>query len=166
MTTSTDHDLAVPGAATPAGSRGAAVSRRGVLCGALLLGAAGAGALAGCGAGAATGTSSTGTTASPGRPGTVLAKLADVPVGGGIVVRTPNGQALVVVQPQAGTVKAFDARCTHQGAQVQAPQGGIMTCPLHHSQFRATDGSVVSGPAGTPLGEIAVTVQGQDVTLA
>jgi Rieske Fe-S protein len=41
-----------------------------------------------------------------------------------------------------------------------------MTCPSHGSKFKASDGSVVQGPATQPLQEIAVTVKGQEITLA
>jgi cytochrome b6-f complex iron-sulfur subunit len=152
-----------------------ALPRREVLCGALLLGAVGAGVLAGCTAGgsapgtggssggSSSGGSSAGTT---GKPGAVLVKLAEVPVGGGTVVRTADGTAVIVVQPEQGTVKAFNARCTHRGSQVQPPEDGVMTCPSHNSQFRATDGGVVQGPATQPLEEIAVTLSGGNVALA
>ena len=150
-----------------------ALPRREVLCGALLLGAVGAGVLAGCTAGgsapeAAGSSSSSGASSggTAGKPGAVLTKLADVPVGGGTVVRTADGTAVVVVQPEQGTVKAFNARCTHRGSQVQPPEDGVMTCPSHNSQFRATDGGVVQGPATQPLEEIAVTLSGGNVALA
>jgi cytochrome b6-f complex iron-sulfur subunit len=152
----------------------AAVPRRGVLCGALLLGAVGAGGLAGCSSGSADGGSANG--GGPGDGGTspgtaaasgsVLTPLADVPVGSGTVVRMPDGTAVIVVQPEQGTVKAFDARCTHRGSQVQPPDDGVMTCPSHNSQFRATDGGVVQGPATRPLTEIKVTLTDGNVTLA
>jgi nitrite reductase/ring-hydroxylating ferredoxin subunit len=157
-----------------------AVPRRRLLCGALLLGAAGAGVLAGCGGAGGSGddggggggggggdgdggTGRTGLTASPGTP---LAALSDVPVGGGTLVTTSGGDAVLLVQPSAGTVKAYDPTCTHRGTRVPPPENGVMTCPSHGSRFQAADGSVVQGPATRPLREIAVTVTGQQITLA
>ncbi|GIG56750.1 iron-sulfur protein [Longispora fulva] len=91
----------------------------------------------------------------------VLAKLADIPVGGGKLVGS-----VLVVQPQAGVVKAFSARCTHQGTIVGTPEAGVITCPNHGSQFRADDGSLVKGPAARGLSAIAVKVVGGDVVKA
>ncbi|MEV6520930.1 Rieske 2Fe-2S domain-containing protein [Longispora sp. NPDC051575] len=91
----------------------------------------------------------------------VLAKVADVPVGGGKLVGS-----VLLVQPQAGVVKAFNARCTHQGTIVDAPEQGVITCPNHGSQFKAEDGSLVKGPAARGLSAIAVKVVGGDVVRA
>jgi nitrite reductase/ring-hydroxylating ferredoxin subunit len=90
-----------------------------------------------------------------------LAAAADVPVGGGVVV---NG--VLIVQPKAGTFKAYNAACPHQGVQVGAPKQDVITCPGHNSQFKADDGSRISGPASRGLTEIAVAVQGADVVRA
>jgi nitrite reductase/ring-hydroxylating ferredoxin subunit len=90
-----------------------------------------------------------------------LAATADVPVGGGVVV---NG--VLIVQPKSGTFKAYNAACPHQGVQVGAPKKGVITCPGHNSQFKADDGSRISGPASRGLTEIAVAVQGADIVRA
>jgi cytochrome b6-f complex iron-sulfur subunit len=147
-------------------------SRRQVLCGlaAALLGpaamAVACGGSSGGGSGGTAGGGGAGAgTAGGGTAGAALARLSDVPVGGGIVVATPTGMA-VLVQPAAGTVKAFNASCTHQGTIVGAPRGGVITCPNHGSQFNAADGSVERGPAAAALAPIDVRVQGTDVVLA
>lgn len=148
-----------------------AVSRRQLVCGLLLLGAAGTGVLAGCGgdtkAGDASDRSDT-DRATPGASdspagGKPLAQLADVPVGGGVVVTGADGVPVVLTQPTAGTVKAYDARCTHRGTPVEAPVSGVMTCPNHGSTFKATDGSVTKGPATSPLKELPVRLVGQAI---
>jgi Rieske Fe-S protein len=92
-----------------------------------------------------------------------LAAVADVPVGGGVVV---TAQGLVVTQPEAGTFKAFSAVCTHQGCTVSEVAGGTINCPCHGSRFAVADGSPTAGPATKPLAEKAVTVQGDAVVLA
>ncbi len=94
-----------------------------------------------------------------------IAKVADIPVGGGKVV-SMSDRSLLIVQPTAGVIKAFDARCTHQQTVIGDPVDGVSKCPNHGSRFRAADGSVVNGPAGSPLKSIAVTVAGGDITLA
>ena len=114
----------------------------------------------GSGAGTTTTGSSTG--------GTVLAKVSDVPVGGGIIVNSPSGRILLV-QLTAGTVKAYDPTCTHQAFEVGTPQDGVITClnpgPNHGSQFNAADGSVRRGPAADPLATVPVKISGDSVVL-
>jgi nitrite reductase/ring-hydroxylating ferredoxin subunit len=90
-----------------------------------------------------------------------LAKTADIPVGGGVV----SGSVLVV-QPAQGEFKAYDAACPHKGVLVNAPAGGIATCPAHKSTFDIKDGARVSGPAATGLKEIPVKVENGAVVRA
>jgi Rieske Fe-S protein len=92
-----------------------------------------------------------------------LVAVADVPVGGGVVLAA---QSLVVTQPAAGTFKAFSTTCTHQGCTVNEVKGGTINCPCHGSRFAVADGAPTAGPAKKPLPETAVTVQGSSVVLA
>jgi Rieske Fe-S protein len=142
-------------------------TRRDVLVGAGLL--AGAGVLAACGAGAGrspsgTGASSSATSdassSSAGGASDALAAVADVPVGGA-VSSTLDGKPILLTKQQAGTVVGLSAICTHQGCTV-ASDGGRLLCPCHGSVF-ALDGSVVSGPAPSPLPSVAVHVEGGEV---
>jgi Rieske Fe-S protein len=106
---------------------------------------------------AATGSAATGGAAD------VLISTAKVPVGGGTVVPASR---VVVTQPTAGTFKAFTAVCTHRGCLVNAVANGTIDCPCHGSQFSATDGSVVHGPAISPLAPVAISVQGTSIVQA
>jgi nitrite reductase/ring-hydroxylating ferredoxin subunit len=92
-----------------------------------------------------------------------LVAVADVPVGGGVVLAAQN---LVVTQPQAGTFKAFDAACTHQGCAVNEVADGTINCPCHGSRFAVSDGAPTEGPATQPLPERTVAVQGSSIVLA
>jgi len=92
-----------------------------------------------------------------------VAAVADVPVGGGIVLAA---QDLVVTQPVAGTFKGFSATCTHQGCKVNEVAGGTINCPCHGSKFAVGDGAPTAGPAKKPLPEKPVTVEGSSVILA
>ena len=92
-----------------------------------------------------------------------IAAVADVPVGGGIVLAA---QDLVVTQPVAGTFKGFSATCTHQGCKVNEVAGGTINCPCHGSKFAVANGAPTAGPASRPLPEKAVAVQGSSVVLA
>ena len=114
-------------------------------------------------AGASAGGSAAGTAGAAGAGANAVAAVADVPVGGGIVLAA---QDLVVTQPVAGTFKGFSATCTHQGCKVAEVKGGTINCPCHGSRFAVADGTPAAGPATKPLPEKAVTVQGSSVVLA
>jgi len=94
---------------------------------------------------------------------TVLAKTADVPVGGGTIV---TDKKIVITEPKSGTFKAFSAVCTHQGCTVDSVSGGTINCPCHGSKFSITDGSVVGGPAPSPLPPVNIEVQGNSIVQA
>ena len=89
--------------------------------------------------------------------GTALGSAADIPVGGGKVYTSAQ---VVVTQPTAGQYKAFSAICTHVGCICNQVAGGTINCPCHGAKFKITDGSVVAGPATTPLAGASVTVTG------
>lgn len=151
-------------------------SRRQVLCG-LAVALAAPGALAACsssgsstppapaapaapaGSGAPTAAPTTTTPPPEGTP------LGDIPVGSGTIVDGDDGPVLLV-QPTAGTVKAYDASCPHQGATVAPPEGGVITCPAHFSQFDPATGAVKKGPAETGLTEVPSRVVSGVVQLA
>ena len=109
-------------------------------------GMTGAAQAAGAGGGAAT--------------GTLLGMVTDIPVGGGKVFLA---QKIVVTQPVKGEFKAFSAVCTHVGCVCNQVAKGTINCPCHGSEFKITDGSVVTGPAPSPLpGQtIKVTTDGK-----
>ena len=89
-----------------------------------------------------------------------LVATADVPVKGGVVL---DDKKVVVTQPASGEFKAFTAVCTHQSCTVASVKANTITCPCHGSTYSALDGSVQGGPAPSPLREIAVTVEGDQV---
>jgi nitrite reductase/ring-hydroxylating ferredoxin subunit len=80
---------------------------------------------------------------------------ADVPVGGGKVYQTAQ---VVVTQPAKGQYKAFSCVCTHVGCLCNQVANGTIDCPCHGAKFKITDGSVVTGPATTPLAAASITV--------
>ncbi|WP_067175573.1 Rieske (2Fe-2S) protein [Microtetraspora niveoalba] len=96
-------------------------------------------------------------------PAGALAKKSDIPVGGGVVLKA---EKVVVVQPEAGTFKAYSTVCPHQGCPVQRVKGGLIVCPCHNSTFAIADGSPKSGPAKKGLAEVAISADGDTVTLA
>ena len=146
--------------------RGPAASRRSVLLSAGALGAAGI--LAACGGDEPTGTNpppggSTAAGPPPPPPPPRTINTADIPVGGGLILEDRN---LVVTQPTAGTFKAFNATCSHQGCQVAGVSDGKISCPCHGSQYSVVDGSVTRGPALRGLSAKKVTVDGDTLTVS
>ncbi len=87
---------------------------------------------------------------------------ADVPVGGGVVLKDAK---VVVTQPTAGEFKAFSAVCTHDGCLVTKIADGTIVCPCHNSVFDATSGAVVSGLARASLPQKTVTVSGTTLSI-
>lgn len=140
------------------------------------VGAAGVTTLAACGGSSSgTGTSastSTGAAADPSSASpsassgagsaVALAKVSDVPVGGAISANSAEGKPIILSQPTAGDIVAFSAICTHMGCTV-APAGAQLKCPCHGSVYKASDGSVVNGPAPNPLAPFNVSVSGQEI---
>jgi len=96
--------------------------------------------------------------------GTVVAKVADIPVGGSKVAKIGDAP-VVLAQPTAGNVVCFSAVCPHQGCAVGAA-GKEYDCPCHGSKFNAETGAVLAGPAVTGLTAIKVTVSGDSVVTA
>ena len=114
-------------------------------------------------AGASAGGSAAGTAGAAGAGADAVAAVADVPVGGGIVLAA---QDLVVTQPVAGTFKGFSATCTHQGCKVAEVKGGTINCPCHGSKFKVADGAVSKGPAKKALKSVDISVSGDSIALA
>ncbi|MGW0704393.1 Rieske (2Fe-2S) protein [Streptomyces sp. NPDC002643] len=133
----------------------------------LATGAAGTAALlVGCGEYGDNGDDNDGTTVeeqTPGDGGQVLARTADIPVGGGTIFKD---QKVVVTQPEQGDFKAFSAVCTHQGCIVAKVSDETINCACHGSRFTITDGAVERGPATRPLPAEEITVSGNSIRLA
>jgi len=128
---------------------GQPATRRTVLRGAALAGAAGLGV-----------TACTGGVNKPAALPTApvdLGAATDVPVGGATLYREKK---LVVSQPEKGDFKAFSAVCTHAGCVVDNVVNGKISCPCHGSEFDANTGKVLQGPADKPLPSCPVTVKG------
>jgi len=128
------------------------LDRREVLvrAGLVTMGVAAAGVLAACGG------SDTPSGGGAAASGGALAQVSDIPVGGAISAKDADGKPIILVQPEAGTVVALSAVCTHQQCTV-APEDDELRCPCHGSVFDLT-GANVSGPAPSPLAEVDVHV--------
>lgn len=116
-------------------------------------------ALAGCGGGGDGADSATETPDA----GTSLAAIADVPVGGGLIL---GDQKIVLTQPTEGEFKAFTAVCTHEGNTVTSVEEGTIACSFHGSSYSAETGEVEGGPAPSALAEVPITVDGDQIVAA
>jgi Rieske Fe-S protein len=84
----------------------------------------------------------------PKASGTVLGTASEIPVGGGKIFAAAK---VVVTQPARGQYKGFSAVCTHVGCILSKVADGTIDCPCHGSEFKITNGAVVTGPAPRPL---------------
>lgn len=100
-----------------------------------------------------------------GDTGTVVTELSAVPVGSAVIAKAGD-ESIVVAQPEAGQVKGFSARCTHQGCIVTVKDTTTLECPCHLSTFSALTGAVMHGPATTDLPSVNLVVQGVNVVTA
>lgn len=77
---------------------------------------------------------------------TPICDLQRIPVGGMHPVAA-EGHKLVVVRPDASSVRVLDNRCPHEGYPLSQGQleGGMLTCCWHNWKFRVDDGACVLG---------------------
>ena len=119
---------------------------------------------ASCSSGSSSEPGGTSTAYADGTPlSVVVARTADVPVGGGFIVKD---HPVVLTQPRAGVFRAFTAVCTHQGCTVSSVGNGTIDCHCHGSRFSMVDGSVVNGPAAVPLTTVPVAVSGGQISIS
>lgn len=93
--------------------------------------------------------------------GSTLASTSDIKEGGGEIFAD---EGVVVTQPKAGEFKGFTNICTHMGCPLHDVTSTI-NCNCHGSQFSISDGSVVNGPATSPLPTKAIKVKGTNISL-
>ena len=84
-------------------------------------------------------------------------------VGGSQILASSAGKIIVI---RSGELKfaAFSARCTHKGTLLNY-DGKQLKCPNHGSKFSAEDGSVLGGPADTPVNSYPVKPGDGSVTV-
>jgi len=128
-----------------------AATRRTLLCGAALAGAAGVG-LVGCGQGREEGEQASETPSAP----TELGSAGEVPVGGAKLYRE---ERLLVSRTGKDVYKAFSAVCTHRQCVLSTVEGTEAGCTCHGSRFDATTGKVLQGPAESALAAVPVSVK-------
>lgn len=102
----------------------------------------------------------------------VVATASDVPVGGVFKFTDPNsGMPAYLLQPAAGTFIAYSSKCTHQGCVVDAfPDANAFKCACHGAKYDlatgAPDEATSKSLTATPLAKIALTVEGDQISVA
>jgi len=111
----------------------------------------------GTGAGPSTPTAGQGGTSVPGTP---IAELASIPVGGAVGFEAPGVGAAALVRLSKDEVVAYSRTCTHAGCLVGYNQSArLLVCPCHGAEFDPANGATpVAGPAPTPLAKVDVTI--------
>ena len=93
-------------------------------------------------------------------------QLSRVAVGGAIKTKDPStGDAVYVLQPEQGRYTALSAVCPHAQCVVNPPRDGKLVCPCHGSQFDASTGALLVGPATRGLAKYEVTEEGSSLRL-
>jgi Rieske Fe-S protein len=92
--------------------------------------------------------------AAPAAGGKLLTAVDKLPTGGGLILGS-----VVLTRDAQGDVRGYSATCTHQGCKVSSVKNGTIQCPCHGSQFNASTGAVVQGPAKRSLTPVPVVVR-------
>jgi nitrite reductase/ring-hydroxylating ferredoxin subunit len=79
-----------------------------------------------------------------------IIEASKVPNSTAVKVNTSVG-TLMISQVQRGTYVALSAICTHAGCEVSDANATTLACGCHGAVFAKADGSVIEGPAKTPL---------------
>jgi Rieske Fe-S protein len=154
-----DHQLSQSRQLLP--SRRALLAGAGVTCAAMLAGCTANDASNGGVTPATGGTATSAGSSAPAVAANALAATSQIPDGGGKII--DGGKNIVITQPEPGSFKAFSAICTHEGCIVASVSDGTINCPCHGSKFSIENGSVVHGPAPSPLAAVAIKVEGTSI---
>jgi nitrite reductase/ring-hydroxylating ferredoxin subunit len=88
----------------------------------------------------------------------------DVKVGSAVLFLVKSANIMVLItQPKAGTFRAFNPACTHEGFQINGVQGKNLVCPVHQAQFDMSTGGVKRGPARKALRQYKLTKTGTTI---
>lgn len=90
-----------------------------------------------------------------------IAPVDDVPVGGAMVFRFPEGSApRILVRVTEERFVAYDQQCTHLLCPVvPKPRDGKLHCPCHNGWFDLESGRPLAGPPRRPLPRVTVEVR-------
>ncbi len=82
---------------------------------------------------------------------TLVGAVSDFPPNSGMVVPV-NDEPVIVVNSEAGGIKAYSAVCTHLACITYWHETRqVIQCPCHDGRFNPLNGTVISGPPPRPL---------------
>jgi Rieske Fe-S protein len=98
-------------------------------------------------------------------PGTRIASLDDVPVGGSLIFSYPGEHdPCVLVRLSEADLVAYSQKCTHLScAVIPRPEQGLFHCPCHNGFFDLRTGRPAGGPPTRPLPRIVLERRGRDI---
>lgn len=90
-----------------------------------------------------------------------IARLDEVPVGGALVFRYPEGEhRCLLLRPDEKTLLAYGQECTHLAcAVVPELAEGRLHCPCHRGFFDLATGRPTAGPPRRPLPRVKLEVR-------
>ena len=101
----------------------------------------------------------------PAPPGTRIASLADIAVGGALAFHYPtDNDPCLLVRVSESELVAFGQKCTHLAcAVIPRPAENSFYCPCHEGRFDLRTGSPIAGPPRRPLPRVRIEVRGEDI---
>ncbi len=101
----------------------------------------------------------------PALPEQVIAKVADVPVGGSLLFEyPPSSPARLLVRVDEQTFVAYEQQCTHLTCPVlPAVDKGELHCPCHEGVFDLLSGRPLSGPPQRPLARVHLEIRNGEI---
>lgn len=109
----------------------------------------------------ATGTTAAATFLAACGKSTTEAAIGDIPVGSAKIV-----DDVIIAQPTQGQFAAYSTTCPHAGSKINKVSGDTVKCQAHGSIFAIKDGSVIQGPATSPLDKKNASVKGDKVEVS
>lgn len=95
----------------------------------------------------------------------LIATTTEIPIGGSKVFAYPtDDHPCYLLHPTAEKFIAFSRLCTHHACPIfYRAEANEFDCPCHGGVFSATDGSVLAGPPPTPLPQIQLELNGDQI---